>query len=257
MDNNNLKLLTKKKLLQKEANLIYHKKNSLTNTLLSPAQQKIPVAATKAVEDYFEKCFEYIFEHGTSVIVKSFNRNSLGVKHINANKNLTKEFNKKNLDQLNRLSATCSNFNICFSSANGAVMGALGMGLPDIPLVVALILKNIYEIAVSYGFPYNNPKEKLYILYIISCSVCPADQRPELFAKTDKIAKIDEITDQDLTTAISLCSSLLSQAILMPKVIQGLPIVGVVGGVTNFKLLSDISEVATVKYKKRYLQIGM
>lgn len=40
---------------------------------------------------------------------------------------------------------------------------------------------------------------------------------------------------------------------LTSKFIQGLPIVGVVGGITNFKTLHDISTIAKLKYKKRYL----
>ena len=40
---------------------------------------------------------------------------------------------------------------------------------------------------------------------------------------------------------------------LTAKFIQGLPIVGVVGGVTNFITLQDITKIAKIKYKKRYL----
>lgn len=41
---------------------------------------------------------------------------------------------------------------------------------------------------------------------------------------------------------------------LTSKFIQGLPIVGVVGGVTNFLTLQDITTIAKLKYKKRYLR---
>ena len=40
---------------------------------------------------------------------------------------------------------------------------------------------------------------------------------------------------------------------LTSKFIQGFPIVGVIGGITNFKTLQDIGTVAKLKYKQRYL----
>jgi len=36
-------------------------------------------------------------------------------------------------------------------------------------------------------------------------------------------------------------------------IVQGIPIVGVYGGISNYRLLADISEVASIKYKKRLL----
>ena len=48
-------------------------------------------------------------------------------------------------------------------------------------------------------------------------------------------------------------SNKISTYMLTSKFIQGLPIVGVVGGVTNFKTLHDISTIAKLKYKQRYL----
>ena len=40
---------------------------------------------------------------------------------------------------------------------------------------------------------------------------------------------------------------------MLSKVIQGMPIIGVYGGITNYITIRDISEVATIKYKKRML----
>ena len=48
-------------------------------------------------------------------------------------------------------------------------------------------------------------------------------------------------------------SNKISTYMLTSKFIQGLPLIGVVGGVTNFKTLQDISTIAKLKYKKRYL----
>jgi len=52
---------------------------------------------------------------------------------------------------------------------------------------------------------------------------------------------------------IEITSRNLSENIILSKIIQGVPIIGVYGGISNYILIRDISEVACLKYKKRLL----
>ena len=52
-----------------------------------------------------------------------------------------------------------------------------------------------------------------------------------------------------LAGEIASTARMLSDALLVEKFVQGLPVVGVVGGAVNFR----IAALAAVKYKKRYL----
>ena len=45
----------------------------------------------------------------------------------------------------------------------------------------------------------------------------------------------------------------LSNAMLMAKFIQGLPVVGAAGGMNNPFVYQKVSQYAALKYKKRYL----
>ena len=45
----------------------------------------------------------------------------------------------------------------------------------------------------------------------------------------------------------------LSNAMLMAKFIQGLPVVGAAGGLSNPVVYQKVSQYASLKYKKRYL----
>ena len=45
----------------------------------------------------------------------------------------------------------------------------------------------------------------------------------------------------------------MATSLLTAKFIQGLPVVGVMGGFTNFFAINSISKIAKIKYKKRYL----
>ncbi|QRV21485.1 EcsC family protein [Lacrimispora saccharolytica] len=58
----------------------------------------------------------------------------------------------KRLDQHSKQSRL---INSSISVIEGGVLGAFGIGLPDIPLFLALVLKSVYEIALSYGNLFN------------------------------------------------------------------------------------------------------
>lgn len=76
------------------------------------------------------------------------------------------------------------------------------------------------------------------------------------FNKLDTIAnEIDngKYHNYNVNETLKETSNKISTYMLTSKFIQGLPIVGVVGGVTNFKTLNDISTIAKLKYKQRYL----
>lgn len=57
----------------------------------------------------------------------------------------------------------------------GIGLGVLGIGLPDIPLFTGMVLKSIYETAISYGFPYDTEEEQCYILKLISTALSRGD----------------------------------------------------------------------------------
>ncbi len=60
-------------------------------------------------------------------------------------------------------------------------------------------------------------------------------------------------SDIDLDRIMKETSDLLSNTLLTAKFIQGLPLVGVIGGVVNPLMINKISKYARIKYKKRYL----
>ena len=52
---------------------------------------------------------------------------------------------------------------------------------------------------------------------------------------------------------VKRASSALSNGMLMAKFIQGLPLVGAVGGMSNPVVYQKVMQYASMKYKKRYL----
>ena len=57
------------------------------------------------------------------------------------------------------------------ATAEGVGLGLLGIGLPDVVLLVAMLLRGVYTTALRYGCTYEGPRERLLILRVMEASV--------------------------------------------------------------------------------------
>lgn len=260
--------LNKNKLIEKQLNsinkkelkLLNTKENNFLKTSLSPIkdklEEKIPDKLQSTLESAFQKGFKIVFDKGVGVIEKTYNKNDINMEFDINTYAINKYPTKKNLKKIDKSANKKTILNKSISAIEGSALGLLGIGLPDIPIYIGMILKTIYEISLSYGFDYTSQNERSYILNIIYASVTTGDEKRYYFNILDDMSnKIDNFEDAcyPINELLVETSSKISTYMLTSKFIQGLPIVGVVGGVTNFKTLQDISLIAKLKYKKRYL----
>ncbi|MBO5088974.1 MAG: EcsC family protein, partial [Lachnospiraceae bacterium] len=144
----------------------------------------------------------------------------------------------------------------------------VGWGIPDIPIFVSVLLKSIYEIAISYGYSYNTDKEKLFILKVIDAALMSGDVLrdkddeinrlidryhneevlPEEYGETDPF-----VTELQIVRQIDFSAQALSHELLYGKFVQGTTFVGVVGGTADITCLKKITDYASLKYKRRFL----
>lgn len=82
---------------------------------------------------------------------------------------------RKSLRKFKTNANKSGNTNLLLSGVSGIGMGILGIGIPDIPIFTGMILKNIYEIALHYGFDYESETEKYFILQLIEGAVSYGD----------------------------------------------------------------------------------
>ena len=128
------------------------------------------------------------------------------------------------------------------------------MGLPDIILFVGFILRSVYEIALDYGFDYESQEERRFILLLIEGAVSYGD---DLRAIDDAV---NEYIDRNVVPEkyeeklqIERTAAGLSKELLYIKFLQGIPIVGAVGGAYDVVYMKRITAYANLKYKKRFL----
>ena len=249
-----------KRLNKKEERILNKKDNrfikSKINPVMDKVQDKIPEKLRATLETAFLKGFELVFEKGNIVIEKTYNKDRLMSDHVVNDYILEKKLNRRNMNTLDKYARDSNRFNTSLSLVEGSVLGFFGIGLPDIPLFIGVIMKTINEIALNYGFDYKNDNEKAFILKIISAAMSEGEDKIRI---NDEISILGEAIDKNLEINIDLDSliketaKILSDALLVGKFIQGIPFLGIVGGTINYTIIKKIAKYGQVKYKKRYL----
>jgi len=250
----------KEKLLKREEKFFYKKENEYLKNKFAGVreklEEKVPSKMIETFEKAFEKGFYYVFEKGTKIIEKSYNLEKLRNEADINEYILSKKINNKNLNRIDKTAKKGVWINKGITTTEGTALGVLGIGLPDIPVFIGIILKTVYEICLNYGFKYDSEEEKAFVLNIICASI---DKTAKKIIYSNEIDRLGYNIDNgfenevDINYLIKETSKNLSESIMLSKVIQGMPIVGIYGGISNYMTIRDISEVATIKYKKRML----
>lgn len=250
-----------KKLLQKEEKMLCmaeHKKETKLDekikVVTGKIEEKIPEKLSKTLDTAFYKAFFLIFEKGTSVIEKTFKGEELQLEFAVNDFRVDKKPTKGSLRKLEKVGKKSQRMNAAVTTVEGIGLGLLGVGIPDIPVFLGMLLKGMYETASSYGFDYNKKEEQILILRMIAASLAEgaekrtANQRVEEWLGFADVAEVLTFEEE-----VKRASGALSDAMLMAKFFQGLPIIGAAGGMSNPIVYQKVLRYAALKYKKRYL----
>lgn len=255
-------LKEKRNLAKKEEKFIRKKEILFIKKKLAPlkskVEEKIPGKLVNTINQAFEKGFYYIFSKGTSIIEKSYDINEIKLEADVNKYRLSKELSSKNLKIIDKGVNQGKVISQGITAVEGSALGFLGIGMPDVPVFISIILRMIYEISLKYGFNYDNDRERVFILNIICFGISKVEDKKKYSEACDKIAGlIDENKECDvdfnIDNMIKETSKNLVDTLLVSKFIQGIPLVGTVGGAVNFMVLSDVSKAAKIKYKKRFI----
>ena len=226
-------------------------KKVVDGKLKEKVYKKIPENLEETLNNVFIKAFEITFNNGTSIIEKSFDKEKINLEYEVNKFVLDYKENSKNIKNLDNQPKKSNLLNNVFTTSVGTGMGILGLGIPDIPLFVATILRGIYQVALSYGFDYKTKKEKIYILRLICTAL---SKTPEEKYKHNEVLENGKYYNIILEDEIKYTAQVMANALLLEKFIQGIPVVGAVGGVVNNSIYRKISNFSMIKYKKRYIK---
>lgn len=221
----------------------------------------VPAKLESTLKDAFYKAFELIFQKGTGIIEKTYQKEKKE-QNFKINEYAAEvRGSRRALRAFGREAGTSRGINMAVSTVEGVGMGLLGMGIPDIPLFLGVLLKSIYEVALSYGFAYDTEEEQVFILKLIETALLHDKELGESNMELNLWMR-ENITDNGDARTFSVTRSdqirktadALAAEMLYLKFVQGLPIVGVLGGVSDMVYQKKISDYAAIKYKRRFLE---
>ena len=229
-----------------------HKEDSKLNQFL---ETKVPDGLQKTLDDAFAKAFQLVFEKGTDIIEKSYKKENIEKDFaINSYAANVKE-NRKNLKAFSKKATGAGRTNLLLSGVSGIGMGVIGVGIPDIVVFTSLMLRSIYEISLNYGFKYETEEEKKFILLLIQGAVCHDTMLLRLNNDlNDFISDGTFAKDFDMDECIRKAAAALSRELLYMKFLQGIPVVGAVGGAYDVIYMKQINKFAELKYRRRFLE---
>lgn len=253
---------TSKTPIEKELDLIARKEAKLTRQAQQyqtarwkeNLEQKIPPRVYTNLQTAFCKAFELIFEKGTTLIEKTYSKNEMELDFQVHDYAVELKGGKKELRQLKTSIERGNLINMAASAVEGIGLGALGIGLPDIALFLSVILKGTYETAVQYGFPYDTPQEKLFILKLLETSMRKGEQWIPCNAEVDNFFVPNGVwIETKLHEQIRKTADAFAVDMLLAKFVQGIPVAGILGGISNPVCYRRILSYVQLKYRKRYL----
>lgn len=218
-------------------------------------EKKVPQKVYAGLESAFCKGFELIFSKGTGLIEKSYNREDIQKDHAVRDFAVQIKGGKKELRQLHRGVKKSDLRNLAVTTAEGVALGALGIGMPDVVLFLSTVLKGVYETALHYGYDYTSSREQLLILKLLAASLSTGELYEQLDREVEELLPEEDfaVTEEELQAQIRETAGVFAVDMLVLKFIQGMPLVGIIGGMANPVYYRKILNYVQLKYRKRYL----
>lgn len=243
-----------KRILRREDTFVKNatkKKNSKMEDFLA---EKVPDKLQNTLNVAFAKSFEIVFERGTNVIEKTYNKESIQQTHKINEYAFSVVADRKRVNAINQGATKTAVYSTVISGVKGVSLGILGIGLPDIPIFMGMVFRGIYEIALQYGYNYDTEEERYFILNIISTALAHGEQAIiENNALNDFMLNPKLPYNYSRQTEIEKVSDVLSMELLYLKFVQGVPVIGAVGGVFDAVFTQKILGYAKLKYRRRFL----
>ncbi len=221
--------------------------------------KKLPFDLKKKFEEAFSKSFLLVFTKGIGVIEKTYDKQKLIRVFTEDSKKFRTSVKKRNLKTAERRVKKKILLNRGISAAEGSIVGFMGImtALADVPVFISVLIKNLNEISLHYGFDYDSENEKIYMLKLISMSIAQSEMKQKYSKEIDKIGYGIDLGDypgMELEEVIGSTSESLAEYMSSAILMQSIPVAGFIfGGLNNFGFMGNLSKIANVKYKKRYL----
>lgn len=225
--------------------------------IMAKIEAKIPAKLVDTMDAAFYKAFQILFEKGTGLLRRTIAEKKLRADRFIREYYLKEKPNAKRVESFHKSARLGGVTATILATVEGCVLGLLGMGLPDIPILMSLLLRTVYQTALRYGFRYDSQQERYFILLVLSAALAKGGERKEYSLLADQVGRVIDRGERfrfNLDEQMRETSKALARSMLVAKFIQGTSIVGVVGGLSNFSASRRVANMANLKYQRRFLE---
>lgn len=217
-------------------------------------EDKVPEKLESTLDAAFLKAFDLIFSKGSALISKSFSNDKL-IQEFEADAADLEETGKgREMRRFKRRAAVTGTAHTMLSTVTGLTLGAFGAWIPDIVIFLSVLFRNLYKISMQYGYAYDTDDEKRFMLRVIAAAVRDGDELVEADKELNRIIRAGLFTDDSSVDEVKEdAARALAHALLLMKFLQNFPVVGIVGGISDFVYMERISDYAVLKYQRRFL----
>ena len=143
------------------------------------------------------------------------------------------------------------------AAIEGGITGAGGilLGLADFPILLAIKIKLLFEIATLYGYDLKDYKERVYLLHIFELAFSSDGHRRNIYLKmTDWEEKKQHLPEDINQFDWRNFQQEYRDYLDLAKLAQMIPVIGApVGVVVNNKLIKKLGVTAINAYRMRIL----
>ncbi len=243
-----------KRLIRKEADMERAASRAASPKWKEEVEARVPKKVLAGLQSAFNKGFSLVFQHGTKLLEKTYRADDLRRQYSYSDRAVMDSGTRKDLRKLKTNSQTAQLGNLAITTVEGIGLGALGVGIPDIVLFLGMLLKGIYETALRFGFVYDTPQERLLILKMMEAALSKGEDRIRCNAEVERLLVSDQVpTEEDWKEQLQTTANAFAVDMLLVKFVQGLPVVGMLGGAANPIYYNKVLRYVQLKYQKRYL----
>lgn len=147
------------------------------------------------------------------------------------------------------------------AAAEGGITGAGGilLTLADFPILLGIKVKLLFDIAVKYGYPVSDYRERLYLLHIFQLAFSSQEKRSKVYNQMINWNKKKENLPEDINQFDWRgFQQEYRDYIDLAKFAQMIPVIGAaVGLIVNYRLIKKLGHTAMNAYRMRLMEEGI
>ncbi|MEP6512970.1 MAG: EcsC family protein, partial [Parafilimonas sp.] len=147
------------------------------------------------------------------------------------------------------------------AAAEGGVTGAGGilLGLAEFPVLIAIKIKLLFDIASMYGFNIKDYKERVFMLHIFQLAFSSQQHRRKIYLEMTNWEEKSKLLPEDINEFDwRNFQQEYRDYIDLAKMAQLIPGIGaVVGVIVNYRLLRQLGDTAMNGYRMRLAEKGL